>query len=171
MSLGSPTLLLPSHETVEFDCGKAPLNVFLKEHALSRQNARLSRTYVVTETGSQSVVAYYSLAHVTIHREDAPKKIGRGMPDTIPALLLARLAVDLKYQGRRLGSSMLGDALRRVWTVMEHAPAPVRFFIVDALDDEARAFYERMQMIPSPVAPMRLFLHYKDVEALFGPSR
>jgi hypothetical protein len=40
--------------------------------------------------------------------------------------------------------------------------------VVDAKDDEARAFYERFDMVRSPVDPMRLFLTYKTLQPLFG---
>ncbi|MBL8048755.1 MAG: GNAT family N-acetyltransferase [Chthonomonas sp.] len=163
----APTPLTAEHEVANFDCGKPPLNDFLKEHALARQNAMLSRTYVVTPVGSLHVAAYYTLAHVSSVREQAPKKIARGMPDTIPALLLARLAIDETFQRQGLGKSLFSDALRRTWAVMSQAAAPVRFFVVDAKDEEARAYYEKLGMTPSPTNPMRLFLHYKDLQAIF----
>lgn len=162
----APVPLTDTHDLSAFDCGKPPLDEFLKLHALSRQNAMLSRTYVVTIANSSVVVAYYTLAHVAIARDQAPKKIGRGMPDRIPSLLLARLAVDRNHQGHRLGSSLFSDALRRTWAVMQGAAAPVRFFVVDAKDEEARAFYFHKRMLPSPAEPMRLFLHYKDLKEI-----
>lgn len=166
-SFSAPVPITAHHDVSSFNCGKPPLDEFLQNHALSKQKAMLSRTYVVTLADSNRVVAYYTLAFVSITRDDAPKKIGRGMPNSIPALFLARLAVDHSCQGQQLGSSMFGDSLRRTWAVMSGS-APVRFFVVDAKDDEAREFYERKQMMPSPVNPYRLFLNYKDIEALFN---
>jgi GNAT superfamily N-acetyltransferase len=166
-SYSAPEPLASRHDLGPFRCGKDPLDDFLKSHALGRQNAKLSRTYVVT-LGDLAVVAYYTLAHVAIVREEAPKKIGRGMPAAIPAILLARLAIDERHQGRGLGRSLFVDAVARTWAVMKDGPAPVRFFVVDAMDEEAKAFYQRFDMIPSPANPMRLFLHYKSLRALFG---
>jgi GNAT superfamily N-acetyltransferase len=164
----APTPLGLDNDTHGFDCGKTPLNEFLQLHALDKQNARLSRTYVVTR--ESVVVAYYTLAHVSVTQEETPKKLGRGMPRAIPAMLMARLAVDLTAQGHGLGRSLLTDALRRTWAVMEDGPAPVRLFVVDAKDDEAKAFYERFDMDPSPQNPMRLFLSYKDLKPLFAEA-
>jgi ribosomal protein S18 acetylase RimI-like enzyme len=93
------------------------------------------------------------------------------MPHSIPAILMARLAVDLTAQGHGLGRSLLTDALRRTWAVMDAGPAPVRLFVVDAKDDEAKAFYERFDMLPSPQNPMRLFLSYKTLQPLFEEPR
>ena len=54
--------------------------------------------------------------------------------------------------------------------VMENGPAPVRLFIVDAKDDQAKAFYERFNMIPSPHNLMRLFLSYKTLAAIINDT-
>jgi len=162
----APAVLSQEHDVSSFDCGKDPLNDFLKEHALDKQSAMLSRTYVVTR--DNSVVGYYTLARVAVQQVETPKKIGRGMPSLTPATLMARFAVDKGAQGLDLGKSLFTDAVRRTWAVMKDGPAPVRFFIVDAKDEEARTFYERFDMISSPVNSMRLYLSYKTVQALFA---
>ena len=61
------------------------------------------------------------------------------MPNTIPAMLMARLAIDLTCQGQGLGRSLLVDAIRRTWAVMRN-PAQLRYgySVVDAKDDDAR---------------------------------
>ena len=142
----------------------------MQRHAFNKQKAFLSRTYVVTR--ERFVVAYYTLVLVSISQEDTPKKLGRGMPSVIPAMLLARLAVDKTAQGHGLGRSLLIDALRRTWAVMEKGAAPVRLFLVDAIDDETKAFYERFELdvLVSSQNPMRLFLCYKDLKLVFADN-
>ena len=164
----SPIPINNAHVLSSFDCGKPSLNEFLQRHAFDKQTAFLSRTYVVAR--ERVVVAYYTLVHVSVSQETTPKKLGRGMPSVIPAMLLARLAVDKTAQGHGLGRSLLTDALRRTWAVMEKGAAPVRLFIVDAIDEEARAFYERFEvdMLVSSQNPRRLFLSYKDLKPLFA---
>ena len=168
-SLSAPSPLQVDFDVTNFSCGKPPLDEFLKDHALAKQNAMLSRTYVVTE-GESRVIAYYTLAHVTVLQVEAPKKLGRGMPSAIPAILLARLAVNQRFHHQGLGRSLFSDALFRTWAVMKDGSAPVRFFMVDAKDEEAKAFYEGMHMIPSASNPLRLFLHYKDLRTIFDPQ-
>ncbi len=163
--ISSPEPLKAEHNTWAFDCGKAPLNEFLKLHALDKQRAMLSRTYAVT-SGAR-VVGYYTLAHASVLQADAPKKLGRGMPSSIPVLLMARFAVDLGFQGRGLGRSLFTDAIRRTWAVMQAGAAPVRFFVVDAKDEEANTFYERFDMIAAPQNAMRLYLSYKTLKLVF----
>ena len=162
----SPTPISPEHDHSAFDCGDPSLNEFLQRHALDKQNAKLSRTYIVLR--GSVIVAYYTLAHVSVTQEETPKKFGRGMPRVIPAMLMARLAVDQSAQRHGLGRSLLSDAMRRTWGVMEIGAAPVRLFVVDAKDDNAKAFYERFDMTASPQNPMRLFLSYKDLKPIYG---
>jgi len=161
-------ILSPEHGVSEFDCGKEELNAFLGEHALAKQRAMLSRTYVHAPAGK--VLAYYTLAHTVVTPDEAPKKMARGMPRSIPALLLARLAVDKDHHGKGWGRSLLMDALRNVWMVMDSGAAPVRLFLVDAMDEEAKSFYNRFDMTPSALNPMRLFLSYKTLRGLFEES-
>lgn len=164
-SFTAPEPLRKDHNTTVFDCGKNSLNEFLQLHALGRQEAMLSRTYVVTS--DDRVVGYYTLAHIAIIQSEAPKKLGRGMPSSIPALLMARFAVDVDLQGQGMGRSLFVDALRRTWAVMKAGAAPVRFFVVDAKDEDAQAFYERFDMIAAPQNPMRLYLSYKTLRNEF----
>lgn len=170
LDLSAPEVLTNQHQLEAFDCGKEPLNAFLKSHAFDKQYAMLSRTYVVTSdlvTGGGVVVGYYTLAHIVVLQSETPKKLGRGMPSSIPAMLMARFAVDRKFQGQGLGRSLFTDALRRTWAVMQVGAAPVRFFLVDAKDEEAKAFYERFDMIAAPTNPMRLYLSYKTLRLAF----
>lgn len=163
-----PVLLAAQHDLADFDCSKEELNSWLKAHALDKQNAMLSRTYVVESEGK--VVGYYTLSHIDVKQGEPPKKLGRGMPSSIPSMLMARFAVDKSCQGFGLGRSLFIDALLRTWAVMESGPAPVRLFVVDAMDDDALSFYLRFDMKAAPTNPHRLFLSYKDLRTLFKPD-
>lgn len=165
MRFSAPEPLNKAHLIQGFDCGKPPLNDFLSLHALDKQKAMLSRTYVVT--GDERVVGYYTLAHITVLREESPKKLVRGMPSTIPAILMARFAVDRQAQGMGLGRALFLDALQRVHAVMQSGAAPVRLFVVDAKDLEAKAFYEHFEMVTTAPDSMRLFHLYKTIRLLF----
>lgn len=163
-----PVLLTAQHDLTRFDCGKDELNSWLKAHALDKQNAMLSRTYVVESEGR--VVGYYTLSHIAVQQDEPPKKLGRGMPSSIPAMLMARFAVDQAFQGNGLGRSLYLDALLRTWAVMDSGPAPVRLFVVDAMDEDALKFYARFDMKPAPANSFRLFLSYKDLREIFKPN-
>lgn len=155
-----------AHETDPFDCGKEPLNRFLQRFALVNQKAGSAQTYVVCR-GEQRVVGYYSLAVGAVEHAEAPARVGKGQPrHPIPVMLLARLAVDRREQGRGLGQALLKDALLR--TAQAAEIAGMRALLVHAKDDAARAWYESLDFEPSPTDPYHLFLLMKDLRALLG---
>jgi GNAT superfamily N-acetyltransferase len=71
-------------------------------------------------------------------------------------MVLARLAVDKRLQGRQVGGTLLQDALRRAVSVAQNIG--VRALLVHALNDRARRFYSHYGFVPSPVNPMTLML-------------
>jgi len=159
-TLHPPALLTKSHEIAGFDCGKAPLNDFLIKYALQNQASGGARTYVMAR-GSR-VIGYYSLAPASVSPEDAPGRVTKGQGRyPVPVILMARFAVDQSEQGKGLGKALLRDALRRA---LQGADAiGGRAFLVHAKDEEARAFYQKFGMEPSPTNPLHLFLLFKDV--------
>ena len=160
--IGAPIPLAQEHATGEFRCGESELDRFLAGSALNRQKAMLSRTYV--SLCADDVAGYYTLAHVQLTASEMPSKLSRGMPSSIPALLMARLAVDERFQRRGLGESLFADALERTWSVVERGAAPVRFFVVDAKHEKAKAFYLKLGMKPLADDSLRLYFSYKQIE-------
>jgi GNAT superfamily N-acetyltransferase len=79
------------------------------------------------------------MAHV-LQRESLPRALSHGSPHEIPAVLLARLGLDKRAQGRGLGGGLLGDAAERAWIASQNVGA--RFLVVDALHTKAASFYE-----------------------------
>src|SRR5665647_1734143 len=51
--------------------------------------------------------AVYSLARHRLVRDELPKSVGRGSPSEVPAVLLARLALDRSLQGQGQGGHFL----------------------------------------------------------------
>jgi GNAT superfamily N-acetyltransferase len=146
------------HDTSRFDSGKPDLNTWIDRHASGAEARRTGRTFV-WQSGDR-VVAYYTLAAHLLVREDLPRSLGRGNPAQIPAVLLARLALDKTLQGQGLGTVLLAEILSRVVQATEIVAA--RFVVVDAVDDPAVAFYERhgFRRIPGT---MRLVQKTSDI--------
>jgi GNAT superfamily N-acetyltransferase len=155
-----PVPLGIEHELAGFDCGKAPLNEFLLKYALQNQAGGGARTYALTR--GNRVIGYYSLAPASVSPEDAPTRVMKGQGRyPVPVILMARFALDLKEQGKGYGKTLFRDALRRALAGAEAIGA--RAFLVHAKDDDARAFYMRFGMEPSPTNPLHLFLLFKDI--------
>lgn len=113
------------------------------------------RTFVIADS-YQHVWGYYALATGAISHNEATGRVRRNMPEPIPVIVLGRLAIDLRAQGRKLGASLLQDAVVRVRVVAENAR--VRALLVHALNDKAKQFYEYYGFTASPVSPMTLML-------------
>ena len=101
-------------------------------------------------------MGYYALATGAVALADATGGVKRNMPDPIPVLVLARLAVDHRAQGIKLGAALLKDAVNRAMVVSENAG--VRALLVHALHERARDFYLKYGFGPSPTDSMTLML-------------
>jgi GNAT superfamily N-acetyltransferase len=132
-----PTL----HDLAGFTCGEEPLDRWLKEQAVASEKRGTARTWVWTDTSDESrVLGYYALAAHKVARDEVPKRLGRGGPVEIPAILLARLALAKEIRGQGLGAVLLADALHRVVDVAQVVGA--RLVVVDALHENVATFYE-----------------------------
>lgn len=155
LRLSAPQPLLASHIIGDFDCGEASLNDWLKRRALVNQTSGASRTFVVADQDNR-VCGYYALAAGAVAHQLAAGSVKRNMPDPIPVLVLARLAVDLRAQGIKLGAGLLRDAVNRAGSVAQNAG--VRALVVHALHEQAKAFYEYYGFGVSPIHPLTLML-------------
>lgn len=159
MSLAAPRPLDASHGLDEFDCGKPVLTDWLLHHARQAQGSGSARTFVVCD--GERVAGYFSLTVGQIDTLEAPERIRRGMGQyPIPLIILARLAVDIEYQGRGLGASLLQDAISRTLAIAEHAG--IRALLTHPVDAEADAFYRRFGFEPMPALEQHLILLLKD---------
>lgn len=148
------------HDTTHFDCGKPDLDTWLQQHAFTNEARRTIRTFVWHE--DNRVVAYYAVAAHLLVRDDLPRNIGRGNPTQIPAVLLARLALDKTLHGQGYGGALLADALQRIAAATQIVAA--RFIVVDAIDQAAHRFYEHHGFKPIP-GTLRLVQRTADVAA------
>jgi len=151
----APQPLSAEHRFDGFACGESLLDEWLRRRALPNQTTGASRTFVVTDD-SNHVVAYYAMATGAVTHQEASGRISRNMPDLVPVMVLARLAVDQRFQGHQLGAAMLQDAVRRTLTVAQNAG--VRALFVHALNESSRQFYMHYGFEPSPVDPMTMML-------------
>ena len=159
MKLHAPQPLTADHQTDAFKCGETSLDEWLKRRALLNQANGASRTFVVVDD-NHTVMGYYALAAGAVHHQDATRSIRQNMPDPLPVMVLARLAVDLRAQGMQLGAGLLRDAVERSLAVAQNAG--VRALLVHALHDRAKQFYLYFGFQASPVHPLTLMLRLKS---------
>ena len=84
----------------------------------------------------------------------------------VPAVLLARLAVDSSYQNCGLGTKLLVDSFKKVIQVYEIIGI-VATYLVDALDKEAVTFYQKSKFMQFSGDELRLYLPMADIKDSF----
>jgi GNAT superfamily N-acetyltransferase len=153
------------HAVENFACGKPELDRFLIRHALQAQQAGSAQTFVALS--DETVIGYYSLVVGEVRHAEAPERVGKGMPRfPIPLMVLARLAVDHGWHGRRIGAGLMLDAFGRTLQVAELAG--IRALAVHAKDETAAAFYRHFGFVASPTDDRHLFMIVKDIRAAAG---
>ena len=156
--IGAPERLASDHDLSGFDSGTPVLDDWLRRRALTNQESEASRTYVIRAGGP--VVGYYALAAGAVAQAGATGRARRNMPDPVPVMVIGRLAIDSRHQGRGLGRALLRDAILRTLRAAEIAG--IRAMLVHAISDDARRFYERCGFRPSPLDPMTLMITLED---------
>jgi GNAT superfamily N-acetyltransferase len=121
--------------------------------------------HVATLEDGETVVGYYALAAAQVAADAATARALKGQPQArpVPAILLARLAVDREHQGAGLGRSLLQDVLLRCVDAAEAIGA--RVLLVHAKQDTAKAWYIQYGFEESPTDPLHLLMLFKDVRA------
>ncbi len=162
LRLRAPEPLTADHLLAEFDCGQSSLDEWLKRRALANHQSGASRTFVVADDDGR-VHGCYAMAAGAVSHQAATGGVRRNRPDPVPVMVLARLAVDRRAQGIRLGAALLQDAVNRAVTISHNAG--VRALLVHAIDERARQFYEHYGFQKSPQHPMTLMLRSSTVQA------
>jgi GNAT superfamily N-acetyltransferase len=164
-----PEPLSSDHVLEGFACGRVSLDQWLTGHALQAAAAGSARTYVVLDSEQHRVVGYQALTAAGLEREAATARVIKGMPRyPVPVVLLARLAVDLSVARRGLGAWLLRDAMVRTLSAGE--TIGVHAMLVHAQDEDARRFYLRHGLEPSPSDSLHLMIPLKDIAAAIAAA-
>lgn len=148
-------ILAPHHNRSGFSCGDRELDEYLRRFASQHAKTKVSRTYVASE--GSTILGFYSLAMSAIRKNQLPGQYQARLPNfPLPVARLARLAVDQRYQKRGLGELLLADALYRCLRLSEEIG--MVGVIVDAKNEQSRAYYERYEFEHFPDSPLTLWL-------------
>ncbi len=138
------------------------LDEWLRRYAGQNRRRDTAATWVIADA-HDIVVAYASVAMTGIDRSAAPDAMAKGAPDPVPALLLGRLAVDHRYAGLGIGSTLAAHVLA---TAVElNQKAACRAVVLSALTQRARTWWERLGSHPfDPIDPDQLELYLLTAE-------
>lgn len=158
--LSLPRKLSENDDRSTFCSGVQDLDEWLKRFALQNQKRNNAVTYVCTIDGK--VVGYYALCAAAVGRDHVPQPFGRHRPNAIPCVLLARLAVDRRAQGKGLGRALLRDAILRSCQGAEVIGAAC--VLIHCRDEHAKQFYLSVfDFLQSPVEDLHLVLPIHSV--------
>ena len=155
----------PRHDRASFSCGEPTLDSYIRRQASQDARRRVAQVFVAAGEAPGEIAGFYTLSAASFEKDELPANLAKRLPHyPVPAVVIGRLAVDLRHRGRRLSEFLLLDAVRRV----AHASIAIAVYaiVVDAKNARARAFYERYGFIPFPSAPRRLFLPMQTLEKL-----
>jgi GNAT superfamily N-acetyltransferase len=131
--------LSDGHDLASFQCGRPELDEWLTRHARNAAGQG-TRTYLLL--GEDRVLAgYFAIAPHLVEREELPRRIGRGAPRKVPAVLLAKLALHERFHVQGLGAELLVWALTTI--VAAARAAGGKLIVVDAIDEATAGFYRR----------------------------
>jgi len=155
--------LAAHHERGPFACGVEALDRYLKEQASQDVRRRVTRVFVALPEGSLEIAGFYTLSAGSVSRDSLPSNLAKRLPHyPVPVAILGRLAVDRRWAGKGLGAALVGDAVQRI--VRASTSLAIHAILIDAKDEAAQAFYERLGFIPLPEETRRLFLPLSAVE-------
>ncbi len=154
------------HKKSGFTCGNPYLDNYIQKQAKQDIKRKLSACFVMTNE-ENVIKGYYTLSNAGIPREAIPEEIKKKLPrayESLPVTLLGRLAVNVEFKGLGLGKLLLIDALKRSFKVSKFIGSMA--VIVDPIDEEAAAFYDKFGFITLPDSG-KMFLPMETIEQLF----
>ena len=155
--------LNPSHDRTGFQCGVEALDRYLKKQAKQDTKRHISRVFVATKPNNpKAVIGYYTLSTLSIALNQLPERLARKLPKhPVPAALIGRLAVSNAAQGQGVGKMLLADAIKRTLAVSDQIA--IYTMVVDAVNDNAKGFYEQFGFTRLSDDSSRLFLPLKSI--------
>lgn len=159
-TLHSPRRLEKGDDRSKFCSGALELDEWFQKYSYQNLKANNAVTYV-TCLDDGTVVGYYALCSAGVSRDHVPERFAKGRPKDIPCILLARLAIDERFQGRRIGRHLFRDAISRSISASQAIGAAC--LLIHARDEAARSFYlKQADLLESPVEPLHLILPMKS---------
>jgi GNAT superfamily N-acetyltransferase len=154
------------HDRAAFSCGVTALDAYVKDRATQDVKRKIAVTYILTRPDSSSIIGYYTISTTSIETTQLSETVTRRLPryETLPAMLIGRLAVDEQYRGQGFGELLLMDALSRCFKLSLEIGAMA--VVVDAKDEGAARFYERYGFRRFEDLPLKLYMPMAEIESL-----
>ena len=158
--------LLHNQDRTGFDCGVPELNAYFHTRVGQDVRRNYATCFVAVDKTEERIAGFYTLAMGSLLLGDLPEETIKRLPryPRVPVVQLGRLAVGQKYQGKKLGGSLLADAIAR----SVEAEIAAYAVVVDAKDKKAVAFYEHFGFLTLSRSPSTLFLPLSEAMKKLG---
>lgn len=141
-------LLDGSHSVENFNCGRDPMNEWLKRTALSNQKRDLSRVHALV-CGDGIVRGFFTLSPFTLEIEDVDKKDRGGVnKGRLHSQLLGRFATDVSVKGNNIGGLLMDLAFEKYLELCSLTTS--KFLCLHAKEDWLVGYYKRFGFVCSP---------------------
>lgn len=150
-----------------FECGKAAFDDWFRTQAGQQERVANTRTFVAIDPGFDGVAGFYATTAYRLDLDEAAAAFGAGKRRyPVPAVLLARLAVDARCGGRGIGRQLLVHALEGFADASTHVGFEA--VVVHAIDAEAVTFYARYGFTRFANHELDLYMTTKTVRESFA---
>lgn len=147
-----------------FFSGDDHLDDFFHKHAKKNDSIGYGRTFVLME--KHTIIGFFTLCTAQIEFEEYPKRLIEKLPRyPIPAIRIARLAVDSYLHGKGYGKTLLREAFLKILTASSVVGS--KLIIVDA-KESSKPFYEHFGFIPLSKNKLTYFMHIDTLIQAFN---
>lgn len=161
-------------EIAAFDCGKDPLNNWLRKFSRSSQKKGITTTIMIPQNQREPILGYATVCASTIEKETLPESRKSGLGNyPVPVILIARMAVSSQHHGQGLGKRYLMHIYKTTYETVKSGTVGARGIIVDAKDQDAVLFYEKFDLevlAGDTNFPKRMFIAYETIADIFTPA-
>ena len=155
---------LARHDRSDFSCGEPALDRYFRFQVGQDARSLSSKVFVALE--ADQVAGFYTMSAAQLQLSELPPEFAKRIPryPLTPVVLIGRLAVDIRHQGRGLATALLADAARRVSASDVGAVG----LVVDPKNAEAKALYSKLGWRVLAGSEGRLFLALQTVHKAGG---
>ena len=159
-------LLGKQHDRAAFSCGVDQLDRYFRQQAGQEGRRHVANCFVAVDQTTGTTGGFYTLSATAVIFDSLPETFAKKLPryPEVPAALVGRLAVDLRHRGKRLGETLLLDAMRR--TLQSGIAAAV--LVVDPKDEQAARFYHRYGFLDIGPGQTRLYMPVTEIAKTFS---
>lgn len=152
-------LLSKQHNRKSFDCGHPAINSYFWQMANQHAQQGISGTHLITDD-NDVILGFYTLSNTSI---DNVGKVLNGYPERVPAILISRIGVDIKTQGKGISKLLLSHAINKAKSLS--LDTGIAFIIINAKDEQLARYYAhfRFNCVDNFNDDLTLFLAIKDI--------